>query len=404
MGGSVGCVVSARDVSDTVIEDLVSRRNVTSVFVRGAMSLPSLRGKAPVSSADGTVPGMQLTDDDSKLRGALAAARNAGADAYLVLSNPLAGPADWSDLLAEDNAGRSAAKVGGHRAVLCPSRPKLMKWLPAAAAEAARTYKPTGILLDDFSLGAPDQIDTLFMCWCDLCQTRIGELGYDADRIRLGMQGARSKLQQAGPRLAGMAGVGIGQFVEAVGYDTGLLDWLNFRADSVSACLYDIRQAVAGVDTGVLIGILTKAPTVAMLYGQRRADTLRDTTLADLHVPVVGGPASGVFATIASQAKMINESLEQDDEANAVGLSATLHGYDRLPMPSAIEALVNSPDPQLVTASAERELGLTLAADGAVPQWPAVDVTGLPGEAVAEVAKRVSESHAEGLVYLGVPD
>jgi len=403
MGGKAGCVISAADASDELLGDLVSNRDVGSVFIRGAVSLPLLRAKAPVSPSGGMMPGMQLTDDDSSLRAAIGAARNAGADVYLVLLNPLVGSSDWTDLLAEDNAGRSAAKVDPDRPTLCPNRPKLMKWLPAAAAEVVRTYRPTGILLDDFSLGTPGPIDTLFMCWCSLCQARVSELGYDADRVRIGMQGARSKLQNAGARLTGTTGVGIGQFVEAIGYDTGLLDWLNFRADSVSACLYEIRQAVAGVDTGALIGILTKAPTVAMLYGQRRADALRDTTLADLYVPVVGGQASGVFATIASHAKVIRQSLEEGDEASAIAISAKLHGYDGLPMPATTEMLTSSPDPQLVTASAERELCLTLAADGAVPQWPAVDVTGLPENTVADLAKLVSESDAEGLVYLGVP-
>jgi|GEM_PF-7061785 len=403
MPGSTGCVLKASDASPGVVKDLVSRLGLTALFVRGTMRLPGLKGKAPASSADGTVPGLRLAADDSALRSALDAARDCGVDAYLVLSNPLAGAREWADLLATDNGGRSAAEIEGDGHVLCPNQPKLLKWLAAAAAEAVKTYEPAGMLLDDFSLGAPDKPDTLFMCWCDLCRTQTAELGYDTDRIQLGMQGARSKLGGVRAGSSAARGCGIGQIIDIIGYDTGFLDWLNFRADCVSACLYEVRQALAAADTGLRVGVLTKAPTVSVLAGQRRADTSRDTTLADFSVPLLCGPGAGAAETIAAHAQLIGRLFDRIDDAGALELSARVHGYGGLPVPASAEELVRAPGKEFVAASAAHELRLATATGGEVPQWPAISTQGLAAETVAEAAALVNESDADGLVYLGAP-
>ncbi len=398
MRGRIGCLLNASETSSEVVSDLASRLGVTSLFVRGAMRLPGLKTKAPASSPDGNAPGLQLTNDDSALRSALDAARGGGTDAYIVLANPLSGASDWSGLLARDNGGRSAAEVDPENPTLCPNRPELMKWLAASAAAVVKTYNPTGVLLDDFSLGSPEKLDTLFMCWCDLCRARAGELGYDPDRIKMGMQGARSKLRQ-GKLALGIKHCGIGQYIEAIGYDTGLLDWLNFRADSVSACLYEVRQAVTGSDSTLQVGVTSKGPTISILAGQRRADLLRDNTIADFYAPLICGPRSGVLTTIAAHAK----ALQTTDQADAVALSARLHGYGDLPVDISPEQLAGEPAIELVVASAERELELVMATSGGVPRLPGIDVHGLPGEITAKVAALVNDAGAEGLLYLGVP-
>ena len=50
MGGPAGCLLNASDVSGEVAKDLASRLGVTSLFVRGTVSLPEVRSKAPVPS------------------------------------------------------------------------------------------------------------------------------------------------------------------------------------------------------------------------------------------------------------------------------------------------------------------------------------------------------------------
>jgi hypothetical protein len=392
------CVINAGEMSTGGVRDLVSVHGVNALFVRGAMSLPS---KAPVAGPDVRAPGVHLADDDQPLRDALEAGRDAGADVYLVISNPFRGDKAWAELLAMDSGGRTAERIDTVDPVLCPSQPKLMEWLAAAAADAVKAYKPTGILLDNFALGAPDRLDHLYMCWCDVCQNRIEELGYDVDRIRIGMQGAHTKLETAGQHLAGLEDMGVAQVLEAIGYDTGLLDWLNFRADQVSACLYQVRQAVLNVDSTLRVGITGFGPSVAILAAQRRVDALRDTTLADMYLPVISGNASGVLQTIASHAAMIRESSDGLDEAAAVKLSAEVHGYASIPMPATAAELTELADAELAVASARRELGLTLAAGGQTPQWPAIDVVGLPDGAAEKVAALIEESGADGVTYLG---
>jgi len=402
MGEHVGCVLNAAEASPEAIEGLVSRLGVTSLFLRGAVCVPGLRSKAPAVADDGAAPGLRLTDDDSELRAALGAARRAGVDAFLILTNPLVGRPGWSDLLAEDNTGRSASAANGETPTLCPTRPKLAKWVATAAGEVARVYKPAGVLLEDFSLGPPGDVETLFMCWCDRCQASVGDLGYDADRVRLAMQGARSKLESLAARIAGVQSFGIAQFIEGIGFDTGLLEWLNFRADSVSTCLLEARKALAETDTGVRVGVLFKSPTAAMLAGQRRADALRDATLADFFVPVVCGGRAEALDTIAGHARAICGAAPDLDEAAALQLAARVHGYAGAPLPDTIGEMA-APAADLLAASAERELALVMAASGAVPCWPAIDVAGLPAELVADVAGRIADGPADGLLYIGVP-
>ena len=402
--GGVGCVVSASEVTAQGVKGLVSRLGLTTLAVRGVMNLPDLKEKAPAASPDGTVPGLKLSGDDAGLRPALDAARDAGVDTYVVLTNPLVGAPDWADLLAKDSRGHAATDIDPDHPALCPNNSKLLKWLAAAAAEIVKTYRPAGVLLQDFSLGPPCKLDALFTCWCDVCEARITELGYDVDRIRIGILGARSRLAEAKLTPAAFNGCGVGQYIEAVGYDTGLLDWLNFRADCVSSCLYEIRQAVAGADGGVRVAIASKAPTVAMLAGQRRTDLTRDTTLADTYVPMICGPGSGVLQTIAGHANVIRAAMDGADEAAAMALSAKVHGYGGLPVPASAEEALTAPSPELLLASARHELELATSSAGDVPTWPAIDTAGLPGGVATEVARLVNESAADGIFYMGVPN
>lgn len=403
MGINIGCLLDAAAISDGVLRDLVSRFNVNALFVRGAVSLSSVKAKVVSTSPDGAAPGFWFSADDSALQRAIDGARAAGIDPYVVVSNPFVGRPEWTDFLAVDSGGRTASNVNRDAPVLCPNRPKLLKWLPAAVAEATKVYKPAGVLLDDFSIGSVGSTDAIFMCWCDQCQTRMGELGYDVDKIRTGLQGARSKLGEAGSRLNGLHDVGLAQFIEAIGYDTGLLDWLNFRADAVSACLYEIRQAISSVDRGLRVAILHRSPTVAILAGQRRMDVIRDPMLADIYIPVLSGPAAGVLATIAAHAALIRHSGGSVSEAEALAFSMALHGYSCAPLPASIDELATSLSAEILVASFERELRLSMSVRGTVPQWPAIDTTGQSADSVAAAVNRIRETTAEGLVFLGVP-
>ena len=402
--GAAGCVISASEVTAEVVRDLVSKLGLTTLAVHGAMNLPDLKGKAPASSPDGSAPGLIISDGDASMRQALDAAQDAGVDAYVVLTNPLVGSPDWTDLLAKDNHGKAATEIDPGHPALCPNNSKLLKWIAEAAAEVVKTYQPAGVLLNDVSLGPPCKIDALFTCWCKVCEARITELGYDVDRIRVGILGARSRLEEAKLTPAAFSSCGIGQCLEAVGYDTGLLDWLNFRADCVSACLYEMRQAVTAVDGGVRVAIVSKAPTVAILSGQRRADLTRDTSLADIYAPAICGPGSGVLQTIAGHSGAIQAAMDGGSEADAMAFAAKVHGYAGLPVPASVDEALNSPSPELLVASARHELELTMAAGGDVPKWPAIDVAGLPAGVVSDVAKLVDESDADGIFYIGVPN
>jgi len=402
MPENVGCVLDAADVSADTVEGLASRLGLNALFVRGALAASAVKGKVPVPLSGGRAPGLDL-GDDTALRAAIDAARSAGVDPYLVFSNPLVGSPGWTDLLAKDKSGRPATELDAESPVLCPNHPKLLKWLAAAAEALVKTYRPVGVLLSGFGLGAPERVDTLFLCWCDVCQARMGELGYDSDRVRIGMQGVRTKLLESRPGSAVPTDCGLGQYLEALGYDTGILDWLNFRADSVSACLYEVRQALTGADAGLRVGILSKAPTVGFLAGQRRADLLRDQTIADFHAPVICGTGSGVLSTIAAHAEVIRTTRPATDEADALALAAILHGYHSLPLPGAAEELVRDPGPERLLLSAARELKLAMGGGPAVQRWPAIDVAGLPQDVVAQAAGRIDEAGAAGLVYVGMP-
>ena len=387
MADTVACVIQADADAPAKIDAAKSRLGALIIFLRGRMHLPGLRGKLPVPASDNAAPGIEFAEDDRDFKTAVDAAHAAELEVFLVVSNPLVGRSNWTDLLARDNGGRSAAEIDPQRPALCPNRPKLIKWLRTAVDEVQRTYKPAGFLLQDFSVGFPDRLDSLFTCWCDICQNRATELGYDLDRMRLGLQGVRSKLIEARPGIEAVKNSGISQFIEAVGYDVGILDWLNFRADSVSALLYEIRQALSSKD-GVQLAVMCKAPTVSHLSGQRRSDVFRDTTIADYYLPIVAGAGSGVAQTLAVHAGVVRNWLPSLDEKTALEFAAGLHGYSGAPDDFAI---------------CQRELALALAHKGEVLTWPCIDTSGLSASAVSRIAESVKASEAAGLVYLGVP-
>ncbi len=403
MGAQTGCLLEASQASPEVVADLGDRLGAASLFLRGPMSLSAIESKAPVKPADGRLPGVWITEDDSALRSAMDVARGQGMDVYLAIENPLIGSPEWGDLLAEDNSGRSTEKIDPARPLICPNHPKLLGWVADLVVGVYEAYRPTGVLLCDVSLGSPASIDNLFTCWCDLCRARVGELGYDPDQVRIGMQGARTKLADIRPEVAGIPDFGLGLLLDGIGFDIGLMDWFSFRADSVSACLYEMRQALARKDTTVRMAILNKGPTAAMLAGQRREDALRDTTLADAYVPVICGRGSGIPEMLAGHARQVHEAAEGIDERSALALAARIHGYAGVPLPDRIAELDESPTEELLRACAQRELAYTLVAPGEVPRWPAIDCEGLPSNLVSDVADQIEQSGADGILYIGVP-
>lgn len=386
MPANTAYLLDASAASPGKIKDLAAKYGLSSIVLTGPMRLGSPAQKPPIPpvvAVDGCLPGV-LVGDDSALTSAIDAVHEAGLDVLLAISDPFKGFPGWSEFFAKDNGGRSSSELNPEQPELCPNRPKLVKWLATAAADIVKTYKPAGLLLKDFHIGAADRIDPFFMCWCQTCRTRAIELGYDADRVGLALQGIRTKLTEGRPSRPALSRPGLGHLIEAIGYDTGIVDWLNFRADSISSCLFEIRKAVTAADPGTRVIVASHAPSVAIFFAQRRDDLLRDTTIADVAAPIVAGKTAGTLTTINLVAQVLGRLVADLDPAAARNAAAMILGHMENPT---------------ATSVAERETAFAFSAPTTVPQWAAIDTDGMSDADVSRAASAAAST--EGVLYLG---
>ena len=125
---------------------------------------------------------------------------------------------------------------------------------------------------------------------------------------------------------------GLHQFL---GLDGGLADWLNFRADITSDNLRGLRQAVHDATTRpVVFGSDTFPPSFALLVGHRYADFAGGAS--DFTSTLISHVAFFVYATLASFADLLMQSVDGLAEADALRFTYTIFGYDHFEMPLQI--------------------------------------------------------------------
>ena len=164
----------------------------------------------------------------------------------------------------------------------------------------------TGFLNDGPEFGyeiAPDFMDnnwSLFACFGECCERKAGELDYDFDAFRtaavklmkwffsLDAEGLQRMIAQPGESLPALA--------DAVG-DLRVVDWFNFKRDSITTYIKELSQGIKRVDASLNIGVGSRLPAFTPLTGY---DLNRLSQYADFMLPKLYlwmGGVDGLYGT-----------------------------------------------------------------------------------------------------------
>jgi len=235
-------------------------------------------------------------------------------------------------------------------------------------------------------------------------------LGYDFARMKSAMLATVGVLQQlpAGKlqRVASL-GLSFADLLQGLGYDSGgVVDWFNFRADSLSRNLRRFRDAVhAAIGRDFAFGSDAYFPSFAWLVGHRYRDFAR---ICDHILPLLPHVEIHCLDVLASLASLLAQWTEGLSEGEALRLIYQLFGYDRFAMPADMAALhLGDPpnaEPYLQAlpdiVASEMHKARWYSGD-AVPSYPVIKGALWPTSTVRRLMDVALEAGHDGIVFQG---
>lgn len=379
---------------------------------------PETRALNPViKDPQHTAPGLGLTDDDSTLRRAIDEAHRRGIKVWGIISTYWAGAENAPDLMARDLNGRRMDEFQrfpfAHEQAsytFCPNDEQVNAWFEAALVEMATGYAFDGFALTHFRFSHAAFFQELLACGCPVCREAANRSGYDFDRMKSAVLGSVNALQHAPCQLlhrAAALNLGFTDLLQALGQDGGgVIDWLNFRADSITHNLRRFHIAVrkvAGPDFA--FGSDVYYPALAMLVGHR----YRDFAATCEHIlPLLPHVEIHCLDVLASFAQLLTQWVDGLCEHDALQLVYQLFGFDGLNLPTSIAGLHmgNPPDaePQLAAlgdlVTSELYKARLLSGDK-VKSYPVLKGAIWPDETVHRLIGAVRDAGHNGVVLQG---
>jgi hypothetical protein len=415
----VGLYFGAQTVLDDpgYVDALQKDAGLNLLLMGGPFNLSQeLRDTAPYVTPTGREgAGFGWSDDDSVLRKALEECRKRGIKTWVVIGGWHGGGENRPDYCVRDLWGRPLSEVPAPRCALekglsvCPSRPEINGWMERAAAEVARGYDVDAIDITHGRNTAPAYIPAWWSCACPHCQRRAAKMGYDMGRMRNSVDTFLARLSHLTPRqvkLAAQAQPGMFGLFQFLGVGGGIVDWFNFRADVISDNLRGITRAVhEATPKHVQFGSDNQPPSFSLLAGHRYTDFVAGAT--DFTQTLISHVAFFVYATLASFADLVMNSVAGVDEADALQLSYSVFGYENFGMPKEIAGFhlgnwdleeASSPIANLV----EKELTLARALNpGNMPSIPVIKGTLWSKETIRRLIDSTFAMGHDGIIFQG---
>jgi len=409
--------------ADTIVKDpgyldaLQQDAGLNLILTGGAFNLSrELRESAPYVTPEGRQgAGLGWSDDDAVLHRAIELCHARGVAVWFVIGGWHGGGENHPDFCACDLWGRPMHALPRPKHALetglavCPSRSELNDWRQRATAEIVQRYDIQGVDITHARNIAPAYLPAWWSCGCQHCQRRATALGYDFGDMRNSVDAFLARLRRLTPaqvRHAADAKLGLAGLQQLLGLDGGLADWFNFRADITSDNLRGLRQAVHGATTRpVVFGSDSFPPSFALLVGHRYADLAGSA--CDYTSTLISHVAFFVYATLASFADLLLQSVDGLAESDALRLTYTVFGYDHFAMPDAIAGFhlgnwdleeASTPIADLV----EKEFALARALNpGRVPSYPVIKGTLWSKETVRRLIRSAEAIGHEGIIFQG---
>ena len=215
-----------------------------------------------------------------EVKSLLAAARDSGMKVFLYGTNPhMCGDRDIYGQIQQKrvlNPDGSLTKVESYWGV-CANAPELLPFYRGRIQDARASFPEINGFLNDgpefgyeILPGLKGDNWSLFNCFGPCCERKANELGYDFEAFKRGagtlMQWFRSLDLKSVLQFIEHDGEPIEALAEAAG-DPGIVDWFQFKRDSINDYIQNLCDAVKGVDPNLKMGVGSRLPAFTPYTG-----------------------------------------------------------------------------------------------------------------------------------------
>ena len=414
----VGLYVGAEEVANdpTYLDVLKDEMGLNLIILFGAYDLsPETRAKNPATLGGTQTHAMNLTDDDSAMRGAIEAAHRRGIDVWFCVSCWWSGVELPPEVAMQDFNGRPINEAPpipysheGRTHTYCPNHPSVDNWFSSAYTELIRSYEIDGMDLTHARYYHPAYYPGLFGCGCDYCAQTAQALGYDLSRMRAAILRALDRLNRTDAteimRLSelGLSFVGM---LQHLAEDRAAADWFDFRCDNLCGRIRTFKRIVENAaGREIVFGSDTFVPSFASLVGHRYSEF---ATCSSYTSPLLPHFEIHILMNLVSLASMLCQKVGNLTESEALRAVRRLVGYDGFDLPDTFEGFgIGAPDCETRHASLyniiETELRKArLYNRGEVPSYPVIKGELWPTEVVRGLIDAAERMGHEGIIFQG---
>jgi hypothetical protein len=216
----------------------------------------------------------------------------------------------------------------------CLNNPEQLRYGLARTRDTFERYPEThGFVLDGPEYGyeiEPGHRSDLFNCFCEHCERKARELGYDFSAMKEAAEGLRARLRALSPEvMRGFIATQTGPFdaVDLLLQEPVLFDWLRFKTDCIQDYVGAFYACVKEIDPRLKLACGPRTSAFAPLtgYNYRRLSEVTDFIAPKLYFWQHG--IDGLKGTVHRYAKTLMEWDEGADEGLALDFVFHLFGF-----------------------------------------------------------------------------
>ncbi|MCE5251718.1 hypothetical protein LLG96_16035 [bacterium] len=338
----VGCYASTKEVLEEpkYMDALQERLGVNAIICYTGIKMPDwLKAMNPLRDKGwmGTTPAKD--DDDSELVKTIDEVHRRGMDFWLYYTGHHYGQ-QYRPVCAETFEGVPFSELPPTPYSLCRqlitvcfNKPEVADWDLTAYTYGARTYDVDAVYVTHYRYANPSFFNNLFGCACPDCRKLAYDMGYDFESMEKASRNLRRNLKSmdsAKIRQAAKTGFTFTDFLQLLGEDSAVVDWMNFRAGAVGMRMRGIRNSIhqATGDRAQFISD-THNPTLSLYVGHNYADLVHGAS--DGLMPLAWLDYQHISA-VASWANLLVSWIPGLDEETAITAVLKFFGWDELPI------------------------------------------------------------------------
>ena len=216
----------------------------------------------------------------------------------------------------------------------CFNNPERIRYGLARTRDTFEQYPEThGFVLDGPEHGyeiEPGHRSDLFRCFCEHCERKARELGYDFAAMKEAAARLRTRLQELTPEIMrGFAATQTGPLdaVDLLLQEPALFDWLRFKTDCIQDYVRAFHACVEEIDPGLKLACGPRTSAFAPLtgYNYRRLGEVTDFIAPKLYFWQHG--VDGLKGTVHRYATTLMECGGVADEELALDFVFKLFGF-----------------------------------------------------------------------------